>query len=737
MADPTTVTLVDPHTGKATDVAADQAQGWIDRGFTKQDAGQRAAQTIQDAREAQTSTSEAVAQGGLRGITFGGGDALQRAFGDEDTRLHLQDLQSAHPIASFVGDVGGSLLTGHAVGELGSVVEGLAGGGKLGGFLGAGAEGAAYGAGNAVSELALSDDPLTAEHIASVLGSNMLLGGAIGGIAHGATELVQRGLARAGEKLGDATAARAALEGMPEDLGKLDDKGLADAYKSAGDAHKVDIASERQSLEDLRVNQRAEVANQIRDLHEDLSTERPIFQAVTGDDVAKIDGVNDIKVQLAKSFKSMRSGLDSEISVARDPTSMIRPLEMRQAALEKLQDKAPELQAVLAGDERGAALAHVDDALAQTKQQIEQIKSLSKSNPVTSGRLTQLEAGPSQRMEQITAAREALKNAPEMGLVGKGATTAAFAGATALAHMIPGIGLAAPFVGKAAADAVSKLFTRTAGVVGKVAEKTSGAAEKFLSAAKSLEPYTAPTATKVLSTVKLGAKASEGNVAPAGELGDLYRQRSGELLQQTQRNPDGTTTMRPDARAAMAAKLDPIRAVNPVLADKVETVQAKKATYLAENTPKRPEVNGIQIGPDTWRPSDLEIRAWARRVRAVEDPAGVEERLARGVITPEESDAYRQVYPERFAALQAEIFKALPQLEKTLPMNKKVALSVFTGIPVTPAMQPNVVQTLQATFDVEPGSEGGTQAPRPQPAFGRFGSMKDNDKPTPSQERQL
>ncbi len=231
--------------------------------------------------------------------------------------------------------------------------------------------------------------------------------------------------------------------------------------------------------------------------------------------------------------------------------------------------------------------------------------------------------------------------------------------------------------------------------------------------------------------MRFGASKSQ----PAEDLGPLFQQRTSELYQQTMRAPDGTTVMRPEARAAMAAKLDPIRQVNPILADKIETVQARKVAYLASVAPQKPEAPALQIGPDTWRPSDMEIRAWARVVRALEDPKSVEQRLARGIVTPEEAQAYRAVYPERFAALQREIFAAAPTLDKTLPMPKKVALSIFTGIPVAPAMQPNVLAVLQATFDVEPGSAGGTQAPRPQPNFGAMGSLRDTDKPTPAQAR--
>ena len=59
--------------------------------------------------------------------------------------------------------------------------------------------------------------------------------------------------------------------------------------------------------------------------------------------------------------------------------------------------------------------------------------------------------------------RSAVDKLAEMGLLGKGATGAAFAGVTALAHMIPGVGMAAPFLGKAASDFVGKAVQGLAG----------------------------------------------------------------------------------------------------------------------------------------------------------------------------------------------------------------------------------------------------------------------------------
>lgn len=733
--------------GQALEVPADQVQVKLDQGYTVETTPERQAREAQGRLEERTSgianTLTAGAQALARGATLGISDVARRVLGSSDDVREARELQEAHPIAATLVEIGGALIPGGAIGQLGHAAEAAVLGEGAGlarsvaaRAVGSAAEGAVYGAGNAVSQLAMSEDPLTAEHIASALSSNMLLGGGIGGVAGAAFKGVEVGLTRATAALREATAARAALESVPADLRTLDDAGLKTARKAAEAEHTADIAAEKQSLEQIRANQRVEIANQVKDFHNELATEKPIYQSVVGADIKKaVPGIaTEVEAPLAKSFSALRSAFDNPIEMQKNPWKLLTPLRQQQTALENLQARMPEMQAALMGDARGRALEFVDEALQKNRAFQQAIESMdSKANPVMSGRLAKLTAGPSERMLAIDGAREALAKAPELGLIGKGVKAGVFGLGTALAHAIPGVGIAAPFLGKAASDAVEKLFTRMSGAVGKVSDKASGAASKFLGSAKALEPYAAPTATKVLSTVRFGASKAE---VPEHDLAALYKARSSELFEQTMRLPDGSTVMRPEARQAMAAMLDPIRAVAPKLADMIETAKARGISLLAALAPKKPEAPAIQIGPDNSRPPDMKIREWARMVRAVEDPASVEERLARGICTPEEAQCYRLAHPERFAAVQREIFAKAPLLDKTLPMHKKVALSVFTGIPVTAAMSPNVIAVFQSTFDMEPGTSGGTTAPRPQPNFGAMGSLRDLDKPTPSQARE-
>lgn len=750
-ADPV-VTLRGPD-GDTKSVPLSRVAAFAQQGYKEETESQAAQRVGKEARESQIGAVESFGQAAGRTLSLGGTDALQRALAPDTAATYLRDAQSAHPTADTLGTVAGVVVP-LAVGDvaalaplsqaskLGRAAASLGEGGSTlarvgGGIFGGAVEGGAIGLGQGVSELAMSSDPLTAEHVASVLGSSVLLGAGTGGAIGGGSKLLERGFEIAGEKLASVRDARAAASGLPEDLQKLDDKGLAAAHKTAVAEHAADIQAEKASLEEIRVNQRAEMANRVKELHEDLATERPIFSALSENEALNpalkgIEGVGDARVQLAKSYSRIRSGLDSPLSVERNPSTMIGALEQRQGALETLQAKMPELHTALAGDARAEVLQHVDTALAETKQQIAAIRQLGKETPVASGRLTALESNPSARMTQIADARDALKNAPELGLVGKGVKAAAFGGITAVAHAIPGMGIAAPFIGHAASEAVGKLFARASTATGEGIAKTAGAVKSFLDRAAPVAARVKPVATA--TAVLAAAKFAAGPEPKSKSLGDLYNARAQEIRSQTMLAPDGSTVMRPEARQAVADRLKPIAAVNPVLADKLETIQARKTTYLSQTAPKKPDVQGLQIGPDSWQPPDLAMRAWARRVLAVDNPHLVEQRLARGVCTPEEAEAYRAVYPEKHAQLCEQIAEAAsaPNAKK-IPMAKHVALTIFTGQPTTPALAPNILAVYQGNFATEHGSKGGTSAPQPMPSFGALGSMKSYDKPTPGQ----
>ena len=183
----------------------------------------------------------------------------------------------------------------------------------------------------------------------------------------------------------------------------------------------------------------------------------------------------------------------------------------------------------------------------------------------------------------------------------------------------------------------------------------------------------------------------------------------------------------------MANQLAPIRAAAPVAADRMETLGAKRIEYIAAQIPRRPDIGTVAIGgEDTWQPSDMQMRAFARVVDACERPENVEKRLATGAVTPEDIAAYRACNPARAAALQASIISEMQKRPTKLPYAQRLALTMF-GIPADPAMHPAVLNVMQGMFASEPGTAGGTMPARAMPQFGSV--KKSVSEPTPAQRR--
>ena len=294
---------------------------------------------------------------------------------------------------------------------------------------------------------------------------------------------------------------------------------------------------------------------------------------------------------------------------------------------------------------------------------------------------------------------------------------------------LPGGALLAPLAGAGAAKLVSgRVFGRMGNAMGALAERSQKAVGAFMNTATKATKAAPVIATKVLSGIRY---APEGAAAPETKIGHnklatAYKSRADEIRGQVVPGPDGKSAMRPDARAAISERLSAVAAGNPKFADMLETNAVRRIEYLASKLPKRPELAGIPTGPDRWTPSDMEMRTFARHAAAVEDPYGVVERLAHGAVTPEDAEAMRAVYPELMADITGQIVSQLPSLRKSLPYHRRLALSIFTGVPVDPAMDPQVLSVLQAQYEAEP------EAPKASP---QFGSVK-SEVGTPAQQRE-
>ena len=679
------------------------------------------------------------ALGLARGLTLGGSDVLADQFGYDVT---AREVRERNPVVSGVTEVVGAVAPAVASGgasaagtagraaralsatpagraaSLGAALGQRAGGGFLARTGGMAAEGAIVGAGAGVSELALSEQPVTAERAMSVLSSNALLGAGIGAGASVIGKAAEMGLARA----------RSAVESVAE---------RARAPQASSPI--VDRVTSYQTAR------------------------RPVFTITKGEG----------KAVLAKQARTIRDALDAPVELGRRPGRLLVPLEKETKVLRELVEEGEEsiLERLAESDRKvikavfdklddakpGATSIKLDKKLAAEYRDVVGIPGRGGLKlPIDEA---QRFLGAVQRGELTAARRQAIAEVPalldenlalaesirttidagargERGILEQAAMPYAI---SAMTGILPGGPLGA--IGAVAAPRIaSRLAELVTGRLGKAAaeaaERTAQAIDTILDVGAKAGRVAVPAATRVLSSVRYAppqeAKRPE---APArSPLIAAFRERERELRSQITTTPDGQIVMSPRARAELGERLKGVRAVDPLLADQIETHTVRRVEFLARKLPRRPDTAAIQVGPDRWEPSEFQVRQFARFAAAVEDPGAVEERVAEGTVTPEDAEVLREVYPQRFADLQQQLMLRLPELRQTLPYKRRLALSILFGVPVDPAMDPRILAVLQATYAAEDGTEGGTQAPSAQPQFGSLGSVPGTE-PTQAQER--
>jgi hypothetical protein len=742
------VNMRDPASGNVYVVEEDEVQSRIGEGW-KAEVAEDQVQRLTDENVAEEygGVSGAIAAGGagvLRGATMGASDAVFAGLGEAKDFRNLREQHAGLSMGTeILGAVGAAALSGGSslaaatpaglaaragasVARAGEGASLLARGGRL--AAGGAIEGGADAVGQIVTQGSLYGD-LDIEE----MGSQILTSTVLGAGTNLAGAAASKALRKAQGKLDDVVArgAKAADGTIADDLTKLDAKGLRNAEKA-----------ELEVIEKGRVTQRSQIADEIK-AHRGTANEEKLFLATKGaktwegvDDVLKKEmGV--VGKRTLKADQQLDRLLDNPKALASRPQRALEALQQQESALEELLARRSKLEEVFRADTTPARMKAMDGAE----------RALQRNRDLQS-KLSELAATPtSQRLDSIVTARDALTSGAgaQEGFLKKTLGGAAFAGGAGLAYEsgLPGAQYLAPLAGAAAMNLVAgKLGSKLSAASVEAARRTSKAIDVFMDIGKRAAPAAPVLASRVFSAYRYADERADAakqqkidRAKPAKHsravLVDGFRKRTDEIKRQTS-YVNGVPKARPEFRQRVAASLGPIGVGNPILADRLETLAARRLEYLAKKIPRQPDLAAINAGPSRWQPSEMEMRSYARTMAAVEDPHGVIERLAHGTVSPEDAEALREVYPEMMADVTRQILERLPELQKNLPYERRLALSVFSGVPVDPAMDPRILAVLQASFTDEPGSEGGTQAPKPMPAFG---SVKNQDA-TPSQIRQ-
>ncbi len=710
--------------------------------------------------------------------TFGAyGAATDFVLGDEYT-TNRRERAEVHEEVDFGGKIAGVIVPTLLTGGTGTVAAlaratpvalaeraaiRIAAGGAKKGFArqlaykaaGHGVEGAALAAGEAVQELALSEDPLTLERVGSTFTSKMLYGGLFGAGAGAGGHAMQLGLRRAKNALGNASERLGGHGALSDDVARMTKPELEAARRESKYALGQDAVEQVRAIREAddvflvtSSSDRAVVTKargKLRNLLDNpkLTAEKPwlLEDAIYREEVVLQKLLDDKPGTLAR-LASKDDVLVEKLSKQIDEYSKAVKLVGEEAALYgnlhglKIKGKGKGSGVTLdKGDlEDFRVLLQSGAAKKMRSGAMERLPATLDRNLSLQSHLKSISNNTAPRLAEIKDALDGMKGGgKKAGMLEQAAQGVVFGAVTAAAA--PFAGTAAPLVGAKVAQQVNDwIFGRMGKVASEASARTASAVDAFLDIAKKAERIMPPLATKTLLSVQFAPDESTrekgGKQAPV-TLTDAYKAREREVLSQTEPTPNGSRKMAMAARQALADRMSALYEVDPLAADQMEALAARRIGFLATKLPKRPPVMAASLGPDNWRPSDMAMRTWARYVAAVEDPGAIEERLADGSVTPEDAEAMRTVYPERFAAMQMMLLERMHELRASLPYERRLALSIFSGVPVDPAMDPRILRVLQGSFLNEEGSEGGTQAPRAQAQFGSVSKPK----PTAAQER--
>lgn len=175
-------------------------------------------------------------------------------------------------------------------------------------------------------------------------------------------------------------------------------------------------------------------------------------------------------------------------------------------------------------------------------------------------------------------------------------------------------------------------------------------------------------------------------------------------------NPETLTT-------AISAELGSLPEHAPATAEGMGAVMARAVQFLSSKAPKEPEqpMGEVQALRRPFRPSPTEVARFARYLAAVEDPGGVLEDMAGGLVTREAVEAMEQVYPTLWGELRGKLVERLATAGSSLDYRQRLALGQVLGPQVVVAASPRALEALQSTFDGPPAGESAGRAPAPPP----------------------
>ncbi len=202
--------------------------------------------------------------------------------------------------------------------------------------------------------------------------------------------------------------------------------------------------------------------------------------------------------------------------------------------------------------------------------------------------------------------------------------------------------------------------------------------------------------------IKRGAPAIAGETF--GKRQETYKTRARQVAE-FQSNPTF-------AAKTIETRLGDMPQYAPKTAAAVADTVVRGNSYLFSKLPP-PRIDVNSLTPhlqEEMRISPTELSKFARAAKAVDDPVSVLESAKRGILTRDEVDAVKTVYPKLYERMRSEVYAHVINAQSEIPYKTEVQLGTLLDIPTNRTMTGPFLQLMGDMYpagDDEATADGG------------------------------
>lgn len=692
------------RSGKPFSVPEDQVADFESRGFKREgfdSAVRRGVEAEQRNRaEDHLGAVDAFGRAGARVATAGLSDFLLDA---EESNFLREEYSTADTLGTLTGFGLGLASSGLGTASLGKSA--------LGGFAGVATkastaaaagirspvarlaaegaiEGAMFEASQVVSDAALTDDPMTIESVASRIAVSSVLGGGVGGLLGGASNLAG--------KLKTSKALDMDPDVVTNQVRRVQADGLS-ALKN-DDALRRAAATRAQAKADALKAKYAAPAEEVGS-----STVKAKPGAGKGRTPAP-EAVDAVRL-----YEEAVQEVAGEFKAAQESLEKAR-LKLDDLSIDTIANKpASAAKKVKAMDEYYSALEQIDSltgsSLAPRFVELEDFQKLqAAADKGIKVDIPEAATPAGEILRNAYGASKVIRKVEKAGIMSRAKKAAADVVSGAVAGAVFGNPFAGGLVG------VGGTVLRAALGSQKVRSAIADSVAQFVKGVSSKQART--SAVAFLSGLSLGEKKSGKDQDPVkARLSELREAMSGGSL---------------DDR--LDAQLADLTVHNPAVAFKVADSVKGRLSYYQQQAPKPPPETPFHT--PRWEPPPEALEAWARVVMAGEQPLeAMQQMLSSNRVDPVMLQTIQALYPSLFEEYRVQFLEQFAENPRELPYERRLFLSQMFGADIEPTADPQFVAFMQqryaATQQQQPqaGQITGTPKP-PEPTKGQRLAMR-------------